>query len=65
MNLKKEILDILVKDAKLSNENIAAMTGTTAAAVEAAIAEMEADKTMPLWSTQKKTKTHGLRLLSS
>ena len=61
MNLKKEILDILVKDAKLSNENIAAMTGTTAAAVEAAIAEMEADKTILRYAAMVNTRSEERR----
>lgn len=44
MELKKQILNILEKDARLSNEEIAVMIGSDEQAVSKAIEEMENDK---------------------
>ncbi|MBR6522285.1 MAG: Lrp/AsnC family transcriptional regulator [Oscillospiraceae bacterium] len=46
MTLKTEILKLLEKDCRTTPEQIAAMLGASEAAVSAAIAELEADKTI-------------------
>ena len=46
MTLKTEILKLLENDCRNTPEQIAAMLGTSEAAVSAAIAELEADKTI-------------------
>ena len=46
MTLKTEILKLLEKDCRTTPEQIAAMLGASADAVSAAIAELEADKTI-------------------
>lgn len=51
MELKKEILEILGRDARASAEDIAIMVGATLAEVQQAIAEMERDHVIVQYNT--------------
>jgi DNA-binding Lrp family transcriptional regulator len=51
MELKKELLEILAKDARATIADMAVMTGTEALAVKAAIAELEADRVIVQYNT--------------
>ncbi len=51
MELKKEILEILGRDARASAEDIAVMVGASLAEVQQAIAEMERDRVIVQYNT--------------
>jgi DNA-binding Lrp family transcriptional regulator len=51
MELKKELLEILAKDARATMADMAVMTGTDVQAVQAAMAELEADRVIVNYNT--------------